>query len=161
MEIWLRGCRKVGGGRVTCLAAECLTYFFSSRRQPDDDLFSFPRRYSLSERRVMAKGCGFIFYQLKKERNLFLRHIMRIIHIYITVSGTHIIIDFPMSYCFAIHHFYTTTNPLIFTLRSQIQVSFTSFSLLFSIYYIHYILYCRTFGCCFIIIIFPFGPRTV
>jgi len=59
--------------------------FFSSRRQPDDDLFSFPRRYSLSGRRVMAKGCGF-FLSTKKERNLFLRHIMRIIYIHYRIG---------------------------------------------------------------------------
>lgn len=128
------------GGKVTCLAAECLTYFFSSRRQPDDDLFSFPRRYSPSERRVMAKGCGFIFYQLKKRTksfstpynayNTYIHY--RIEHTYYYRFPHELLLRYtPLLY---------DTNPLIFILRSQIQVSLTSFSLLFSIYYIHCIL---------------------
>jgi len=76
-----------GGDRVTCLAAECLTYFFFFP-SPTGWWFIFVPEalFSISERRVMAKGCGFIFYQLKKERNLFLRHIMRIIHMHYRIG---------------------------------------------------------------------------
>jgi len=74
-RIWKYGCvvsRRLDGSERGYVPRRGMSYiFFSSRRLPDDDLFSFPRRYSLSERRVMAKGCGFIFLSNKKKDEIF------------------------------------------------------------------------------------------
>lgn len=137
----------MGASGVTCLAVECLTYFFSSRRLPDDDLFSFPRRYSLSERRVMAKGCGFIFLSNKKRTKSFSTpynaYNIYIYNLYIGILPYRVNILLSISpWATASLDIASIWHESTYFHSPQPNTSFTyKFLLLFSIYYIiHYII---------------------
>jgi len=151
-----------GGDRVTCLAAECLTYFFFlpvANRM----MIYFRSRGVILHIRTTCDGERLRFYFLSTEKrtksfstpyNAYNTYALPYrVNILLSISSWATASLYSgRFYMTRIHLFSFSTPKYKFRLRG-----FHSYFL----YIIYFTLYCQTFGRCYIIIIFHIGPRTV